>query len=135
MTRGVFISLGEAERLTLAEALDRYYREITSQKRHPKQEWQRIQRWKKEPLAQNFLAALRGSDFAKYRDCRRTEGRADNTIRLELAIVSHLYEIARKEWGMEGLPNPLKNIRKPSGADSHQSCHAFAFQNRHTFAF
>lgn len=28
--------------------------------------------------------------------------------------MSHLYEIARKEWGMEGLMNPLKTIRKPS---------------------
>lgn len=28
--------------------------------------------------------------------------------------MSHLYEITRKEWGMEGLLNPLKNIRKPS---------------------
>lgn len=38
-------------------------------------------------------------------------------MRLELALVSHLFEIARKEWGMEGLMNPLKNIRKPSGSD------------------
>lgn len=31
-------------------------------------------------------------------------------------MVSHLFETARKEWGMEGLMNPLKNIRKPSGS-------------------
>jgi len=59
---------------------------------------------------------LRGSDFAKYRDDRRNQGKAENTIRLELAIVSHLFETARKEWGMESLLNPLKNIRKPSGS-------------------
>lgn len=45
-----------------------------------------------------------------------SRGEAENTIRLELALVSHLFEIARKEWGMEGLPNPIKNIRKPSGS-------------------
>ena len=47
---------------------------------------------------------------------RRALGRAENTVRLELALVSHLFEIARKEWGMESLLNPLKNITKPSGS-------------------
>ena len=41
-------------------------------------------------------------------------GYGSNTIRLELAIISHLFEIARKEWGMEGLHNPIKSIRMPS---------------------
>ncbi len=40
------------------------------------------------------------------------------TIRLELQVISHLFEIARKEWGMEALMNPLKNIRKPSGSEA-----------------
>lgn len=116
MVRGVFIDRTEAERTTLAEALERYWREVAARKRHPNQERQRINHWLRQPLAQRFLATLRGADFAKYRDQRRAEGRADNTIRLELALISHLFEIARKEWGMEGLHNPIKNIRKPSGS-------------------
>ena len=116
MVRGVYVSIGEAERTTLAEGLERYWIEVASSKRHPNQERQRIERWKRHPLAQHYLAALRGSDFAKYRDSRRLQGRAENTIRLELALVAHLFEVARKEWGMEGLANPLKNIKKPSGS-------------------
>ncbi|WP_146744890.1 tyrosine-type recombinase/integrase [Herbaspirillum rubrisubalbicans] len=116
MVRGVYVSIGEAERTTLADALERYWNEVASIKRHPHQERQRIDRLKRHPLAQNYLAALRGSDFAKYRDRRRLEGRAENTIRLELALIAHLFEVARKEWGMEGLANPLKNIKKPSGS-------------------
>jgi integrase len=100
----------------LAEALDRYGREVSARKRHPAQDQQRIRHWLRQPLAPRFLASLRGADFAKYRDQRRAAGRAENTIRLELALVSHLFEIARKEWGMEGLQNPIKNIRKPSGS-------------------
>ena len=34
----------------------------------------------------------------------RTE--AENTIRLELQVVSHLFEIARKEWSMKALLTP-----------------------------
>jgi integrase len=116
MVRGIFISLGEAESTTLTDALERYWSDIGSKKRHPKQERQRINHWLKNPLAQRYLANLRGTDFAQYRDARRAAGRAENTIRLELALVGHLFEIARKEWGMDGLQNPLKNIRKPSGS-------------------
>ncbi|MBB5447878.1 MULTISPECIES: site-specific integrase [unclassified Paraburkholderia] len=112
----IFVDRSEAERTTLGEALDRYAREIVPTKRYPSQELTRIARWKKNDLAWRPLAALRGVDFAKYRDARRAAGRAENTIRLELQVISHLFEIARKEWGFETLMNPLKNIRKPTGS-------------------
>ena len=112
--RGVFISRKEAENTTLSEALDRYEREISSSKKGHRREKTRISVWKTHPLAKRFLASIRGSDMASYRDERMKAGYASNTIRLELAIISHLFEIARKEWGMEGLTNPVKSIRMPS---------------------
>ena len=36
-----------------------------------------------------------------------------NTVRHELAILSHVFTIAVKEWGMGGLSNPVKQIRAP----------------------
>ena len=117
MDRGIFIDRRDSERTTLAEALERYRREIVPEKRHPAQEHQRINRWLDYPITKRSLANLRGADFAAYRDARRAAGRAENTIRLELALIGHVFEIARKEWGMEGLMNPLKNIRKPSGSN------------------
>jgi integrase len=116
MDAGLFVDRTKAERTLLSEALKRYQREIVPTKRHPYQENRRVDRWLKNDLACRTLANLRGSDFARYRDERRDAGRAENTIRLELQIISHLYEIARKEWGMEGLINPLNNVRKPSGS-------------------
>lgn len=113
---GVYVDRSEAERTTLREALEKYVDEIVPTKRYPAQEKARIARWQKHDLAWRTLASLRGADFAKYRDNRRAAGRAENTIRLELQVISHLFEIARKEWGYETLPNPLKNIRKPSGS-------------------
>ncbi|MBE7562254.1 tyrosine-type recombinase/integrase [Acidithiobacillus sp. HP-6] len=42
------------------------------------------------------------------------EGKFPNTIRLHLAfLLSHLFNMARKEWGMEALSNPVGLIRKP----------------------
>jgi integrase len=115
MDRGIWVSRKEAERTTLGEALERYQLEIVPNKSHPDIEKGKVDRWKRTSLARRYLANLRGVDFAEYRDMRKAMGRADNTVRLELAVVSHVFEIARKEWGMEGLLNPLKNIRKPSG--------------------
>jgi len=116
MDRGVYFDRAESERTTLADALERYGREILPEKRHPAQEHHRINRWLDYTLTKRSLANLRGADFAAYRDARRDAGRAENTIRLELALISHVSEVARKEWGMEALTNPLNNIRKPSGS-------------------
>ena len=114
--RGGNVMSTEAQRTTLREALERYSREITPRKKGARREQDRISTWKRHPLAVRFLAQLRGADFAKYRDDRRAEGRAENTIRLELALISHLFEIARKEWGMEGLRNPIANMTMPAGS-------------------
>lgn len=117
MDRGAFaVGQAEADRTTLGEALERYWIEIASKKRYPEKERWQINRWLKHPHSKCFLGRLRGADLAKYRDDRRAQGKAENTIRIELAVISHLYEIARKEWGMEGLPNPIKNIRMPKGS-------------------
>ena len=117
MDRGIFIDNSEAQRTTLLEAIERYEKETIARKGYPQQELQRTKHWKTQPLAKRFLATLRGVDFAKYRDMRMDSGRAAATVRQELQVVSHLFETARKEWGMEGLLNPLKNIRKPSASN------------------
>lgn len=118
MDAGIYTDRSEAERTTLKDALERYRREIVPTKRYPTQENGRIHCWLKTDLSYRSLASLRGADFAKYRDMRRGQGRAENTIRLELQLVSHLFEMARKEWGLESLANPLKNIRKPGGSSA-----------------
>ena len=116
MDRNVFHSRAEAERTTLTEALDRYAREVTPGKKGAAKELNRIKLWKARPLSARFLPAIKGADLAKHRDERRADGKAENTIRLELALLSQLYETARREWGMESLVNPVRNIRVPSGS-------------------
>lgn len=118
--RGTYFDRSEAESTTLLEALSRYEREIINQKNHPGQEIQRVNHWRRQPLARRTLASLRGTDFAKYRDDRLAQRRAPATVRQELQVVSHLFEICRKEFGMEYLQNPLKNIRKPSAAGNER---------------
>jgi integrase len=56
---------------------------------------------------------IKSADIAKWRDERLLLGRSPNTIRLELAILSNLYNIAENEWGCEGLDNPTSKIKLP----------------------
>ncbi|WP_153116884.1 tyrosine-type recombinase/integrase [Rhodocyclus tenuis] len=118
MDRSVFVDMREAEEMTLHAALDRYEREVTVTKRGKDVEAYRIAAWQAQKLACKSLAALRGSDFAAYRDARLKAGVAASTVQIELALVSHLFTTARREWGMEGLQNPLSAVRKPVAANA-----------------
>lgn len=116
MDAGIYVDRSEAEATTLHDALSRYLRDVTPRKKSARRETDRILAWQARPLARRMLAALRGADFAKYRDDLRAQGLAENTIRLDLALISHLFEVARKEWGMTGLGNPVRDIRMPAGS-------------------
>lgn len=116
MDKGHFVSRAEADSTTLSNALDRYLQEITPLKKGWQSETNRIKTWKRHKLAARFLGSLKGSDFAQYRDECRAAGLAENSIRLSLAIISHLFNIASKEWGIQGLINPTQTIRMPRGS-------------------
>jgi integrase len=99
MHRGVFIDRAECERTTLKDALERYLKEKTHNKRSNQQEIYRIRAWQKRPLALRSLASLRTCDFAEFRD-ERLEDVSRNTVRLELALISHLCTVAICEWSL-----------------------------------
>lgn len=116
MDRGCFVCRSEAEATTLGEALERYKREVTTTKKGAVREADRIGVWLRSDLASRSLASLKSSDFAAYRD-KRLAVVASNTVRLELAIVSHLFTIAQQEWGIS-VVNPIQSIRKPKGSNA-----------------
>lgn len=118
MDAGVFVSRNEAESTSFAKALEMYAEQVTSKKRSSNSELSRIQALQRHPLALRSLTGIRGADMASYRDQRLAEGLAAATVRRELALISHVFTIARKEWRMESLSNPVELIRQPSVDDS-----------------
>lgn len=120
MDAGVFVSRNEAEATSFANALELYAKEVTSNKRSSSSELSRIQAMQRHPLALRSLASIRGSDMARYRDSRLEEGLAPATVRRELALISHVFTIARKEWRMESLSNPVELIRQPNVDDARE---------------
>jgi integrase len=112
MSRGVWLSRGEAEATTLYEALTRYEAEVVPAKKGAAQEQSVLRACKSEEIAKRPLAAIRSADVARLRD-QWLKNYKPATVLRRLAVLSHVFSIARKEWGMESLSNPVELVRKP----------------------
>ena len=113
MARGVWLSRGEAESTTLREALKRYQSEIVPHKKGKVREESVIKMLLALPLALRPLASIRGADIASVRDAWLRDY-APATVLRRLAVLSHVFSVARKEWSMESLSNPVEVVRKPA---------------------
>ena len=111
IARGVFVSRTEAENTTLGDLLNRYEREIASAKKGAQIERYRLNRFRESPLARRSIASIRGTDLALWRDNRLKEV-SPATVGREMNILGHVFETARKEWGI-ALVNPVRDIRRP----------------------
>lgn len=115
MDRGTFVSRAEAERMTVAELLDRYQLEITPSKASADREVLRL-RLLKRRLGCHYLANLTSRQIASYRDSRLSEGRAGATVVKELNTLSHAIDTARREWDIFLPQNPVKLVKRPKVA-------------------
>lgn len=115
MVRGVYISRSGSERLTVAEALQRYLKEVTPTKKPTTQRSENISADHLTGfLGKYSMAALSSELVASYRDNRIAAGKSNNTVRIELAMLSNLFTVAIQEWGLGLTHNPVTAIRKPS---------------------
>jgi hypothetical protein len=124
MVRGLFIQRSPSERMTFEKGMVRYLSEVTPTKRPLTQAAEKNRaRSLVEFFGKYSLAAITTELIAQYRDARlagedrlkdgKAQPRAANTVRLDLALLGHLFTVALKEWGL-GLPhNPVMNLRRP----------------------
>ncbi len=108
IARSVFVSRSEAEATTLREALDRYSVEVSVNKRSGGREASTIRWWQASPLAGRSMASIRGKDISAAAADRTVRA---NTVRIRLALLSHLFNVARTAWGMESLSNPVELVK------------------------
>ncbi len=119
MLRGTWRDRSEAESTTLKECLERYLAEVTPKKKSQSEAWY-VRAWMARPIASRFMASIRSKDLASEIRAMEGEGKGANHIRLHLAVLSHLFNVARREWGMESLENPadlVSNPKLPQGRD------------------
>jgi integrase len=119
MDRGVFVSRVEAESTTLAEALARYAREVLPSKRSRRQIETIIRQMSADKIGKLSLAACASSVVADYRDRRLKDGVAAQTAKHDLALLSRVFNLAAKEWGI-ALPfgNPVALVKMPRVANA-----------------
>lgn len=108
----------EARRHTLADLIDRYIKDVIPSK--PKSAKVQMQQlgWWREMLGQYSLADITPSLLAEYRDklvsgiTPRGKPRTPATVVRYLAVLSHAFSIAVKEWGwIES--SPITKVSKP----------------------
>jgi hypothetical protein len=106
-------NLNGAESLLMSNALDRYLNEVSTKKRPRSADRDRLSA---SYLHQSFgsltLAQITPDKVASYRD-KRLKKVSPHSVRIELALLSHLFNIARKEWAITGLENPVSAVKKP----------------------
>jgi integrase len=125
MVRGSFIQRAPSERTIFAAALERYLNEVTPTKRP---NTQITEKRRALPLLAYFgkysLASITPELVAKYRDYRlsgedrlkdgKPQPRAPNSVRIEMALLGHLFTVAIKEWGIGFASNPMQSVRRPA---------------------
>lgn len=117
ISRRVFVDQTKAKETILSDAIDRYLKEVTPLKKGAVQERGRLLFWKGHKIGSQSMADIKPEHFAQYRDERRASGTSPATIRLDLAPIAHLYEVARKEWGIK-IENPIRQIKMPRADNS-----------------
>lgn len=97
---------------TLRELFDRYAREVSPKKRGARWEQIRLELLSKDKLGDVELRSLSPADLAEWRD-RRLARVQPSTVRREMALMSAVFTVARREWGLLA-SNPLADVRSPS---------------------
>lgn len=113
MDAGQWVDRTEAEQTTLTELLDRYAREISSTKRGKDAELYRIEQFKRSSIAKYSPAAVTSQQISAWRDARLGEVSSGTVLR-EMQLLSHLFSVAMREWGVALHINPVNLVRKPA---------------------
>ena len=116
MLRGAYISRRDAEKITLAECIERYKKDVLPGLRGVGHEY--ILARLAEAFGKLALAHITPAKVAAHRDARLRAGRSPSTVKKELAKLSVIYKLAGQEWGIGGLENPVVNVARPKEKNS-----------------
>ena len=116
---GRHFKTAESKRHTLGEMIDRYIRDILPKKSDSMQsdQWTQLGWWKDE-IGNHLLSDVTPALIAEYRDLllreigMRGKKRSPASVARFMAVLSHAYTIAIKEWGWVE-DNPMRKVQKP----------------------
>lgn len=100
--------------LLLSDAIERYKEEVSRVKRGHRSEAYRLDALKRHPIAAQDMRHILSQTIADYRDARLKQVRPAS-VRKELYLLSSIFKRSEREWGYEGLANPIERVSIPSG--------------------
>jgi integrase len=96
----------------VGDLLRRYEAQVAVKKKAYSVERYILSLMRRDPLASEPLATIRTGAIAEWRD-RRLAKVGPGTLLRHLTVLRHVFEIARKEWGVPLPVNPTIDVRKP----------------------
>ena len=106
-----------ARQSSLGDLVRRYVAEVTPRKRSHESERLRLNKFLLNKIASLSLAEVTPEAIAAYRDVRLALVKPA-TVRRELALLQHVFEVARRDWGYWIASNPVVLIRQPAVRDA-----------------
>jgi len=118
MRMGRYQDIRPVKKVSFSEALERYLEQVSTKKR-PNSEYRDRQSAK---MIQSVLdpeislADISPQHIVAYRD-KRLKDISPSTLQKEFALLSHLFNIARREWGLS-VKNPIPEVTRPKVRNS-----------------
>jgi integrase len=97
----------------LKKLLIRYRDDILPLKKNTSPDFYRINKMMTYPISQFYVEDIKSFEVVQFRDALIQEKKSANTVRLYLAILSHVFTIAKTEWGYDNLNHPVLKVRRP----------------------
>ena len=114
LDRGLFIRPNAPAPPSLSAAIERYKKEVNARKRGNQAETYRLSALERHPIAAQDMCRVSSHTIADYRDAR-LKVVSPASVRKELYLLSSIFKTAEREWGFEGLVNPIERVTIPSG--------------------
>lgn len=112
MDRGQYIPPTESQGVLIRDLIDRYRRDILPTKRG--KHFKPALRLLEDRFGKYSVSALNSRRIADFRDQRQRSGHAASTVRKELNLLSKIFDLAVREWGVAMPANPCKQVSRPA---------------------
>jgi integrase len=96
---------------TVKDALVRYELEVSKKKRGHANEAKRLAWFRESSIADIKMSEIKPSDIAAWRDERLKKVKG-STVNRDLNILSHVFAVARREWGWIAI-SPTTDVERP----------------------
>lgn len=111
MDRGRYMPRAVSKGVLVRDLIERYRRDILPSKRG--KHFAPALRLLDDRFGKYAVATLTAQRIAEFRDQRLRSGHAASTVRKELNLLSRIFDLAMREWGLLLPTNPCKAVSRP----------------------